>query len=164
MTAYQELGLTPIINATGSVTRLGGAPMPQEVIDAFCQAAEACVPLEDLQAAASRRIAAATGTEAGLRKALAASEDSTKLNTAFIERLNLTIRAGSAYLARRALTYARWPEKLAAGLALVRCHYNFIRPHMALRFGRETRTPAMQAGLTTRRWSFRDVFMAARFT
>ncbi len=31
------------------------------------------------------------------------SEDSTKLNTAFIERLNLTIRQGSAYLHRRSV-------------------------------------------------------------
>ena len=37
-----------------------------------------------------------------------------------------------------------------AYLELVRCHYNFVRPHRALRFGRETRTPAMQAGLVKR--------------
>lgn len=40
----------------------------------------------------------------------------------------------------------------------MQCHYNFIRPHRALKFGREIRTPAMQAGLTDRRLSFRDVF------
>ena len=27
-------------------------------------------------------------------------------------------------------------------------HYNFVRPHGALKFGREVRTPAMHAGLT----------------
>ena len=26
---YQEFGITPIINASGAVTRLGGAPMNQ---------------------------------------------------------------------------------------------------------------------------------------
>jgi len=31
---------------------------------------------------------------------------------------------------------------------------------MALRFGREVRTPAMQAGLVARRLTFRDVFSA----
>ena len=36
-------------------------------------------------------------------------------------------------------------------LELLRCYYNFVRPHGALKFGREIRTPAMQAGLTTRR-------------
>ena len=50
-------------------------------------------------------------------------------------------------------------EKLEDHLELVRCHYNFVRPHRALRFGRETRTPAMQAGLTTRRLTFREVFV-----
>ena len=40
------------------------------------------------------------------------------------------------------------------------CYYNFVRPHGALKFGREIRTPAMQAGLTTRRLTFRDIFLA----
>ena len=66
MSIYEGLGLQPIINASGSVTRLGGAPMPAAVLDAFREAAAATVPLEQLQAAASRRIAAVTGTEAGL--------------------------------------------------------------------------------------------------
>ena len=33
-----------------------------------------------------------------------------------------------------------------------------VRPHRALKFGTEIRTPAMQAGLAKRRFSFRDVF------
>ena len=45
-------------------------------------------------------------------------------------------------------------------LELLRCYYNFVRPHGALKFGREIRTPAMQAGLTTRRLTFRDIFLA----
>ena len=32
-------------------------------------------------------------------------------------------------------------------------------PHRALKFGREVRTPAMQAGLVSKRLSFRDVFV-----
>ncbi len=43
---------------------------------------------------------------------------------------------------------------------LLRCHYNFVRPHRALKFGREIRTPAMQAGLVTKRLSFSDIFTA----
>jgi D-glucosaminate-6-phosphate ammonia-lyase len=66
MSLFRDLGLTPIINASGTVTRLGGAPMPQAVLDAFAAAASETVPLEQLQAAASKRIAAATGAEAGL--------------------------------------------------------------------------------------------------
>ena len=43
---------------------------------------------------------------------------------------------------------------------MLRCYYNFVRPHGALKFGREIRTPAMQAGLATRRLTFRDIFSA----
>ena len=43
---------------------------------------------------------------------------------------------------------------------LLRCHYNFIRTHMALKFGTMYKTPAMQAGLTDRPLTFRQVFMA----
>ena len=92
-------------------------------------------------------------------EALKNSEDSSTINTSFIERLNLTIRQSLAYLSRRTLSHARSKEKLEDHLELVRCHYNFVRPHRALRFGRETRTPAMQAGLTTRRLTFREVFV-----
>lgn len=66
MSIYQRFGVEPIINACGSVTRLGGAPMSAEVLDAFREAAGEWVPLEQLQAAASKKIAEHTGTEAGL--------------------------------------------------------------------------------------------------
>ena len=92
-------------------------------------------------------------------EALRNSEDSSALNTSFIERLNLTIRQSLAYLARRTLSHARSKEKLEDHLELVRCHYNFVRPHRALRFGRQTRTPAMQAGLVKRRLTLREIFV-----
>ena len=92
--------------------------------------------------------------------ALNNSEDSSTLNTSFIERLNLTIRQSSAYLSRRTLSHARSTERLDEHLELLRCYYNFVRSHGALKFGREIRTPAMQAGLTTRRLTFRDIFFA----
>jgi IS1 family transposase len=96
-----------------------------------------------------------------LKQALQDSEDSVNLNTSFIERLNLTIRQGSAYLFRRTTCHARWKECLEEHLELLRCHYNFVRPHWALKFGREVRTPAMQAGLAKRRLTFRDIFSAS---
>ena len=107
------------------------------------------------------------GTEWRLADALEEPEDSTKLNTAFIERLNLTIRQGCAYLRRRSPCHARKKRTLTDHLELFRCFYNFVRPHSALRFGKVTRTPAIQAGLATKRLSFRDIFtaryVAARF-
>src|SRR5688572_26581859 len=66
MSIYQQFGVEPIINASGAVTRLGGAPMPPEVLAAFVDGAAAAVSLELLQAAACREIATATSTEAGL--------------------------------------------------------------------------------------------------
>jgi D-glucosaminate-6-phosphate ammonia-lyase len=66
MSIFQQWGVEPIINVSGSVTRLGGAPMPQAVLDAFCAAAADAVPLDELQGAASRVIAEATGAEAGI--------------------------------------------------------------------------------------------------
>ena len=95
-------------------------------------------------------------------RALTHSEDSSTVNTSFIERLNLTIRQSSAYLSRRTLSHARSTDTLDAHLELLRCYYNFVRPHRALRFGRETRTPAMQAGLATRRLTLRDIFESLR--
>ena len=98
------------------------------------------------------------GTANRLKAALLASEDSETLNTSFVERLNLTIRQASAYLRRRSPCHARDADQLCSHVELVRCHYNFVRPHRALRFGRETRTPAMQAGLVTRRLALSDIF------
>ena len=88
------------------------------------------------------------------------SEDSSKLNTSFIERLNLTIRLGSAYLFRRTICHARCKKRLEDHLELLRCYYNFVRPHRALKFGCEVRTPAMQAGLVSKRLSLREIFVA----
>lgn len=66
MSVYGKLGVEPIVNACGTVTRLGGAVMPPEVREAWASAAEEAVSLEQLQGAAARRIADATGTESGL--------------------------------------------------------------------------------------------------
>ena len=98
------------------------------------------------------------GTDERFEERLQRSEDSSKLNTSFIERLNLTIRQGSAYLCRRTICHARWRERLEGHLELLRCYYNFVRPHRALKFGREIRTPAIQAGLTGKRLTLRQIF------
>jgi len=98
------------------------------------------------------------GTQEQLEDALFNSEDSSTINTSFVERHNLTIRQGSSYLGRRTACHAREQEYLSDNMTLMMCFYNFMRPHSALRFGNETRTPAMQAGLVSKRLNFRDVF------
>ncbi len=64
-TIYDELGVPTVVNATGTKTRIGGTLIREEAREAMDRAAEAFVRLSDLQAAASDRIAEATGAEAG---------------------------------------------------------------------------------------------------
>lgn len=63
---YARLGVRRRINAAGALTRLGGAVMAPEVVDAMAAASRASVDIGELQDAASARIAQATGAEAGL--------------------------------------------------------------------------------------------------
>lgn len=74
-----------------------------------------------------------------------------KIQTAYIERLNLTLRHLVAALSRR-------------GWALAAGYYNFCRPHHALRLplgeGRfRSRTPALALGVTDHRWSVHEFIM-----
>jgi D-glucosaminate-6-phosphate ammonia-lyase len=66
MGIYDKLGVVPLINACGTVTRLSGGMMAPEVSEAMRQASEASVDMVALQAAASRVISAATGAQAGI--------------------------------------------------------------------------------------------------
>ena len=65
MGVFEDIGVRPIINVAGTATRLGGALMPPEVVDAMARAASESVAMVELQAAASRIIADLTGAEAG---------------------------------------------------------------------------------------------------
>src|SRR6266516_1073026 len=112
------------------------------------------------------------GTEASLTVALQGMGFSGRLNTAFIERVNLTIRHGIAALARRTWATAQQSPYLLAHLEWWRAYYHFVRPHQSLRValmqprergGKKVaqryrqRTPAMAAGRTNRRWTTREV-------
>ncbi|MBL8805086.1 MAG: hypothetical protein JNN27_24015 [Planctomycetes bacterium] len=50
------------------------------------------------------------------------------------------------------------PQRLAELLDIDCLHYNFVRRHSTFRFGGERRTPAMQAGITTRPLTLREIF------
>ena len=60
------LQLVPVINATGTVTRLGASPIDAGVIAAMSAASQLCVDMAELQARASRIISQCTGAEAGI--------------------------------------------------------------------------------------------------
>jgi L-seryl-tRNA(Ser) seleniumtransferase len=64
MSSYADLGVTPVINASATLTRLGGSRMPKPVMDAMASATEAFVDLVELQRRAGARIAELTGNEA----------------------------------------------------------------------------------------------------
>jgi IS1 family transposase len=112
------------------------------------------------------------GTKDALTAALQGMGFSGRLNTAFIERVNLTVRQGIAALARRTWATSQQAPQLLAHLEWWRAYYHFVRPHEALRVAlkqpRERggklvaqryrqRTPAMAAGRTHRRWTTREV-------
>lgn len=61
----ERLGLTPVINANGAASRLGGNLMSAAALEAMVDAAQRFVPLQELQGRASETIARVTGAEAG---------------------------------------------------------------------------------------------------
>jgi L-seryl-tRNA(Ser) seleniumtransferase len=65
MTIYSSLGVRTVVNARGNATLAGGTLMAPEVVAAMTEAAQSFVRIGDLQDAASRQIAEATGAEAG---------------------------------------------------------------------------------------------------
>jgi IS1 family transposase/transposase-like protein len=88
-----------------------------------------------------------------LRLVLRALGWSGLLQTAFVERLNLTVRQSVAALTRRTWATAQTAAGLRAQVAWWRGYYHFVRPHLSLRWQGRCRTPAMAAGLTTHRWT-----------
>ncbi|MFN2133324.1 MAG: aminotransferase class V-fold PLP-dependent enzyme [Anaerolineae bacterium] len=64
MNVYEELGLETVINAAGTLTKLGGSVMPTEVVQAMVDASHDFVDMGELHLAAGRRIAELTGVEA----------------------------------------------------------------------------------------------------
>src|SRR5256886_16823710 len=66
MTIYERLGVRPVVNAAGTLTRLGGTMMCEEAVEAMQEVAPSAVGIDELQEAASRLIARHTGAEAGM--------------------------------------------------------------------------------------------------
>jgi len=97
-----------------------------------------------------------------------------QINTAFIERVNLSIRQHVAAVGRRVSTLCKGEDGLRQQLALYHTYYNFCLPHVSLRQAlpqpEPTRgtgsakmwrpcTPAMAAGLTDHVWTLREVLL-----
>ncbi len=62
---YHRLGIAPIINAAGSITRLGGTRTRPETLELMSHAARVMVNIDELNRAAGKELARITGAEAG---------------------------------------------------------------------------------------------------
>ena len=112
------------------------------------------------------------GTLAAVQQVLAAC--GWQINTAFIERVNLSMRQHVAAVGRRVTTLCKGEQGVRQQLALYHVYYNFCLPHTSLRqalpqpeltngtgSARQWRpqTPAMAAGLTDHVWTLREVLL-----
>ena len=95
-----------------------------------------------------------------------------RINTAFVERINLTLRHLVSRLHRKTLCFSKKREYLEYHLHLALAYYHFSRYHASLRRALpqpiptrgngtpkqwQQRTPAMAAGLTDHQWSLREL-------
>jgi len=96
------------------------------------------------------------------------------INTAFIERLNLTIRQHVAALGRKVIHLTKTETGLENQLMLSQGYYNFCLPHTALRLPLpepqptkgngsakkwQQRTPAVAANVTDRLWKLEELLL-----
>jgi transposase-like protein/IS1 family transposase len=102
------------------------------------------------------------GTLEHASKLLQASLGGTVLNTAFIERLNGTMRERLATLTRKCRHAAHRVHPLETGMYLIGTTYNFCCPHQELSKrripGQQKQTPAMASGITDHIWSVLELF------
>lgn len=73
MLTYKDLNIKPFINASGTITTLGGSIMPPEVVDAMRAAATAFVDLNELHLKAGEKLAQMIGVPAAFISCGAAS-------------------------------------------------------------------------------------------
>jgi IS1 family transposase len=96
------------------------------------------------------------------------------INTAFVERLNLTLRQHVAAVGRRVSTLCKGEDGLRQQLVVFQVYYNMCLPHASLRQPLRQPvptngagsaklwrpcTPAMAAGLTDHVWTLREVLL-----
>jgi IS1 family transposase len=112
------------------------------------------------------------GTKAAVEQVLAAC--GWQINTAFVERLNLSLRQRVAAMGRRSALPCKRADGLGQPLVLFQVYHNFVLPHASLRQALAEPvptngtgsakmwrpcTPAMAAGLTDHVWSMREVLL-----
>lgn len=88
------------------------------------------------------------------------------LNTAYVERTNLTSRQMNGRMVRKTLSFSKEEEMLRASCALEDLVYNLAKPVKSLRVEVnndqrrwESRSPAMAAGITDHIWTIGEIMM-----
>jgi hypothetical protein len=97
-----------------------------------------------------------------------------QISTAFIERLNLSLRQRVVAIRRRSASPCKSGQGLSHPLGLFQAYHNFVLPHVSLRQALaepiptngsgsaklwQQRSPAMAAGLTNHIWTLQEVLM-----
>ncbi len=93
------------------------------------------------------------GKRADLSAVLLAHGLSPCIQTAFIERLNLTLRQGVALLTRKTWSLPQSPAHLLGHIQWWRLYYHWARPHQSL----HGRTTAIALGLADHVWTVGDL-------
>jgi len=169
--------------ATALLTHFGSWMQPQRRQDKGPMPKPRWIPLPELLYAQvvksyrRRRLVDVThrvvfGTMDAVKQVLAAG--GWKINTAFVERLNLDIRQRVAAVGRRVNTLCKGEDSLRQQLVVFQVYHNFVLPHASLRqplpqpmptngtgSAKQWRpwTPAMAAGLTDHVWSLKEVLL-----
>jgi IS1 family transposase len=98
------------------------------------------------------------GTEESVAKKLERSV-SKKINTAYIERSNGTLRLYDSNLQRKTLKFAKEKKLLKAKIGIIKAYYNFVKVHTTLSRNKDksetARTPAVTAGVTEKPWTIK---------
>jgi hypothetical protein len=155
----------PRRQATGPALNPGGCPSPRGAMPRWSRPCGASAWF-----AVPHRVV--FGTRGAVQQVLAAH--GWRINTACIERRNLTIRQPVAAVGRRVTTLGKCEDGLHQQLALSHVYSNFCLPHASIRqpllppepthgLGSakrwQPRTPAMAAGLTEHVWTLREVLL-----
>ena len=117
-----------------------------------------------------RVVSVTTQTVLGNPGAIARQLSGLKINTSFVERMNLTLRHLVSRLRRKGLTFSKKRKYLVWHLQLAIAYYHFVRPHGALRQRLPeplptrgspklwaARTPAMAANITDHPWTIKEL-------
>lgn len=114
------------------------------------------------------------GSLAAVKKVLTQTGVGRVINTAFVERMNLSIRHHVAALGRKVISLAKTQVGLVTQLALYQTYHNFCLPNSSLRLPLpepqptkgsgsprkwQQRTPAMAAGVTHHIWHMKEVLL-----